>query len=129
MRRKYQYNKRQSTNNYNGNTGYNGSNNGSGNQFGSYQAQISKAQSVLCRESVIYPTPLQIGTHMIPPPPPRPQYISVNRVNQFQQQEHYDNNTQISAITAGGSILGGRNEQASLQSCNNNNQVQNVLSK
>ena len=65
--------------------------------------------------------PPQIGTHMIPPPPPPPQYISVNQVNKFQQQQqHGDKATKISAITAGGSIMGGRNKQSSLQIRNNN---------
>ena len=61
---------------------------------------------------------------------PPPQYRSVNQVNQFQQNQiHDDNATQISAVTSGGSIMGGRNKQASLRSCNNNRQVQNVFSK
>ena len=130
MRREYQSNKRQCTDNYNGNTGYNGSNNGSGNQFGSYQAQISQAQSVSYGGCVIYPMPPHMGTHMIPPPPPPSQYRSVNQVSQFQKQQHHDDNaTQISNVTTGGSIMGGSNKQASLQSSNNNCQVQNVFSK
>ena len=45
------------------------------------------------------------------------------------KQQHDDNATQISVINTGGSIIGGRNKQASLRSRNNNCQVQNVLSK
>ena len=52
MRREYQANKHQHTNNCNGKTGYNGSNNESGNQFGSYQTQIYQDQSVPYEESV-----------------------------------------------------------------------------
>ena len=71
-----------------------------------------------------------MGTHMIPPPPHTPQYISVKQVNQSQQkQQNDDNATKISFVTAGGSIMGGNNEQESLQSRNNNCQVQNVFSK
>ena len=74
--------------------------------------------------------PSQMGTHMIPLPPSPPQYISVNQVNQSKQQQQYDDDaTQISAITDGGYIMGGRNNQASLQSHNNNRKVQNVFSK
>ena len=79
---KYKSNKRQRTHNYNRNTGYNGINNGIGNQFGSYQAQMSQAQSVLYGGIIIYPIPHQMGTHMIPPPQHPPQYISFNQVNQ-----------------------------------------------
>ena len=71
-----------------------------------------------------------MGTHMIPPPTILPQYRSVNQFNQFQQQQQHDYNaTQISAISAGGFIMVGRNYQASLQSCNKNHQVQCVFSK
>ena len=113
MQREYQANKRQHTNNYNGNTGYNEINNGSCNQFGIYQAKIYQDQSFPYVGSVIYPIPYQMGTHMIPPPPPLSQYRSVNKVNQLQQHQQYDDDaTQISDITAGGSIMGERNEQA-----------------
>ena len=110
MQREYQANKRQHMNIYNGNTGYNGRNNGSGNQFGIYQAQISQSQSVPHGGSVIYPMTPNMVTHMIPPLPPPPQYISVNQVNQLQQQkQHDDKATQISAVTDGGSRMGGSN--------------------
>ena len=104
MRREYQAKKCQHTNNYNGNTGYNGSNNGSGNQFGSYQDQISQDKSVPYGGSMIYPMPPQTGNHMIPPPPPPPppQYIPVNKVNKFQQQQQHDYNAnQIIAVVVG----------------------------
>ena len=115
MQIKYQANKRQRTNNYNEKTGYNGSNNGSGNQFGSYQAKIYQAQSAPYGGSAIYPMPSHMGTHMIPPPQPPPQYISVKQVNKFQQQQQHDDNaTEISAVNTGGFIMGGRNEQSSL---------------
>ena len=79
---------------------------------------------------MIYPMLPLMGTHMIPPYPPLPQYISVNQVNQFQkQQQHDEKTTQISDIAAAGSIIGGRNYQASLQICNNNRQNKNLLSK
>ena len=117
MRRKYQSNKRQHTNNCNGNTSYNGSNNGSRNKFDSYQDKISQAESVPYGVSMIYPMPPHTGTHMIPPPPLPPQYRSVNQVNQLQKQQHYDDNsTKSSDSTAGGSITGGRNEKSSLKS-------------
>ena len=63
---------------------------------------------------MIHPMSPKIGTYMIPPPPPPPppQYRSVNQFQQ--QQQHDDNAKQISAITAGGSIMVGRNEQESL---------------
>ena len=71
-----------------------------------------------------------MGTHIIPPSPYPPQYISANQVNQFQQQhQHYDIATQISSVTSGGSIMGGRNKKSSLQSPNKNFQVQNLFSK
>ena len=130
MQREYQANKCQRKNKYNGNTGYNVSNNVSGNQFGSYQDQISQDKSVPYGVSVIYPMPPQMVTHMIPPPPPRPQYRSVNQVNQFQKQQQHDYNaTQISAVNSGGFIMGGRKKQASLRSRNNNRQVQNMFSR
>ena len=65
-----------------------------------------------------------------PPPPPPPQYRSVNQVIQYQKQQQYDDNsTKISAVTDGGSIIGGRDDQRSLRIRNNNCQVQNVLLK
>ena len=77
---------------------------------------------------MIYPMPFHMGTHIIPPPPPSPQYISVNQVNQFQQQQQHDENaTQISDITAGDSIIGEINDQVSLRSCYNNIRVKNVF--
>ena len=77
---------------------------------------------------MLYPIPPQMGTHIIPPPPTPPQYRSVNQVNQFQQQQqHYYNATQISDVNSGGSIMGGRNKQASLQSRDNNIQVQSMF--
>ena len=126
--REYQANKRQRMNNYNGNTCYNGNNNENGNQFSSNQAQIFQAQCFPYGGSVVYPMPHNMGTHMIPPPPP--QYRSVKKFNQFQQHlQRDDNATQISVINTGGSIMGGRDKQASLRSCNKNRQVQNVFSK
>ena len=115
MRRDYQYNKSQRTNNYNGKSDYNQRYNGIGNQFGSYQAEISQAKSVPYGGSVIYPIPSHMGTHMIPPPQPPPQYISVKQVNKFQQQQQHDDKaTEISAVNTSGFIMGRRNEQSSL---------------
>ena len=71
-----------------------------------------------------------MGTHMIPPPQPPPQYISVKQVNKFQQQQQHDDKaTEISAVNTSGFIMGRRNEQSSLWSCNNNGQIKNVFSK
>ena len=72
----------------------------------------------------------QMVTRLIPTPPPpsAPQYIH-QLTNSINSNNINNVITEISDVTACGSIMRGRNKQAYLRSCINNRQVKNMFSK
>ena len=115
MRRDYQSNQRRRLNGYNGNATQ---------QPIQQQNRISQMYSAPPNTQMVpyQPLPPQMGTQMsIPPPPPAP-IRTINQVGQYQQPDD------LSVVT-GGTLMGGRNEQASLRSRNPNRHIQNVITK